>query len=328
MSTQERKLEERIIKDLKEQRTFRFSSPWRPRRSAALVVPVIRTVLKARDYITIQEAKAVEIQDTGSIGVVRITNGETRPLFVRVGSLLEGKGTQSRAVNKSVMVAAGQTLEVGVNCVHHSHYIDPTAKFVVQARHLAPASVERGLVGADQETVWGAVSNYGAAKSALGGATGDGGYAPGPDDNLVGTLGITDRFTEMVDELTKEIPNHEEQVGLVVFDERGVYGIEVFDSPESWRVFNDAVVEKFAEVLVPRVDERVLDVSVKDENVVRAIVGFLEALQDGAASSESDEGWETVNVTGGVCCEATFAAGQFVHLTAVRDDEALAQAAA
>jgi len=317
MSATKQTLEERIIGDLRSQRSFRFSSAWRPRKSAAVVVPIIRDGSpRARGYLTIQEAKAVEIQDTGSIGAVRITNKEKLPVFVRVGSILQGKGTQSRAVSKSVMIAPGQMVEAKVNCVHHSHHIDMTAAFVAQSAHLAPASVEKELVGGDQGRVWSAVSNYGAAKHAMGG-----GEPAERGDNLAGMMDLNDRFTELVDELAKEIPNHEQQVGVVVFDDRGVYGLEVFGSPESWRVFNDAVVEKFGEVLVRRFDERVLDIRVKDENVLPSITTFLDALGRGEQTSESESVSETIKVMGAVCGEATFVGGEFVHLTAVRDEE-------
>lgn len=316
MSTSIGVLEE-VLEDLKAQRTFRLSAAWRPKGSAALVVPVIRTGSRPRAYLTIQEAKSVEILDTGDIGRVQVRNGEKLPVFVRVGSLLEGKGTQSRAVNKSVTIGSGETVDVGVNCVHHSHGIDPSASFEAVTGHLAPASVERHLVGANQGGVWAAVAHYNASKQAMGGGT----NSLGQTDNLVGEFNTTDRFTAMVDRLVKEIPNHEGQVGVVVFDDRGVYGMEVFDSPDSWRVFNSAVVEKFGELLVGRLDERILDVRVREDKVAESVASFLDQLKESCIGPEGSGDPEKVQFGGRYCGEVSFHASEFVHLTAVRGEE-------
>ena len=323
MSTNIGVLEE-LLEDLKAQRTFRLSAAWRPKGSAALVVPVIRTGSRPRAYLTIQEAKSVEILDTGDIGRVQVRNGEKLPVFVRVGSLLEGKGTQSRAVNKSVVIGPGDTVEVGVNCVHHSHGIDSTASFAAVAKHLAPASVERHLVGGNQGAVWAAVEGFTASKQEMGGGT----VGLGRVDDLVGEFNSADKFTDMVDRLVKEIPNHEGQVGVVVFDEGGVYGMEVFDSPDSWRVFNSAIVEKFSELLLGRFDESVLEVRVREEKVAESVASFLDALKDGAVSLDESAGCSTVQIGGRYCGEVSFEANRFVHLTAVRSEATEAEATA
>jgi hypothetical protein len=318
MSTNVSVLDE-LLEDFRAERTFRLSAAWRPKGSAALVVPVIRTVARVRGYLTIQEAKEIEISDTGDIGRVEVRNGEKVPVFVRVGSLLEGKGTQSRAVNKSIIIAPGETVDVGVNCVHHSHSIDPSASFAAVKTHLAPAAVERHLVRGDQGGVWAAVQGFTSAKQAMSGSQ----TGLGASDNLVGEFDSADKFTEMVDRLVKEIPNHEGQVGVVIFDERGVYGVELFDSPDSWKVFNAAVVEKFGELLLGRFDERVLEVKVREEKVTESVMSFLDGLRESQLSVDESGGCGTVQIGGKYSGEVSFDADRFVHLTAVRGDEGL-----
>lgn len=321
MSTNIGMLDE-VLEELRAQKTFRLSAAWRPKGSAALVVPVIRTVPRARGYLTIQEAKEVEILDTGEIGRVQVKNNKKLPVFVRVGSFLEGKGTQSRAVNKSVIIASGETADVGVNCVHHSHFIDPSASFAAVKGHLAPSSVERHLVRGDQGGVWAAVQGFAAVKQEMGGAR----SGLGTGDNLVGEFNSADKFTEMVDRLVKEVPNHEGQVGVVVFDERGVYGIEVFDSEESWKVFNAAVVEKFGELLLGRFDERVLEVKVREERVAESVMSFLDGLRECQLVLDESGSCSTVQIDGKYSGEVSFEGNAFVHLTAVRGEDSQEEA--
>jgi hypothetical protein len=181
--------------------------------------------------------------------------------------------------------------------------------------------VERELFGGGQQAVWGAVSRYTALKQTHGSAGIRSAAQAKRTDNLVAELDVKDKFTEAVDNLAKEIPNHEEQVGLAIFDERGVYGMEIFDSPDSWKVFDTAVLNKFADVLVGKVDEKVLEIKVNDQQVTSSLREFLSEFGSVQVAQDEYGDCQTVNVLGDrVCGEVVFLNSKFVHLTAVRTE--------
>jgi hypothetical protein len=306
-----------LLEDLAEQRTFRFSAPWRPRDSFAVVVPVIRTVETHRDYLTLQESTRVQLKETGQVVIVQITNGETVPVFVRLGTVLKGVGTQSRAVNASVFVEPGETKDLSVNCVHATHPIGREAGFAPKMAQVAPVNVERGLFSREQGSVWSEVKAYSTAREEIGVESG----TPTPLDDLANRLGLEDRFSELVDRLIKELPNHEGQVGIVVLDESGVYGLEVFGSSESWIALSDSVVTKFGEKLVGRREGGCLEVRVNEAKAKDEIVQFLKAAtHGGAVVVEQPEMTTTVRIEGRAIGEAIFRGRRFVHLTLLRND--------
>ena len=108
------------------------------------IVPILRNVSEARDYVTLKEAKA-EVKDTGNISRIAIRNLDTTPIFVRSGSIFEGIGTQSRGIIVSVVVAPGEEVVAEARCVHRSHpiYRESTFKYAGSA----PIEVSLSLRG-------------------------------------------------------------------------------------------------------------------------------------------------------------------------------------
>src|SRR5207249_3902820 len=119
------------------------------------------------------------------------------------------------------------------------------------------------------------VSHYSRLRSRMGGSARDRADLIGSSDNLVRELGLGDTFAKIIEEITKEVPTHEGQVGIVVLDENGVYGLEMFDSPESWKALSNGMMNKFGEIIVRKVDEKIIDVRVNAEKVKEGIIKFL-----------------------------------------------------
>ena len=321
-----------FLNDLASEKEYRFSSPWRPRGSLSVVVPIIATsaMPHKRDYVMLQESRQVEVTDTGQIGGISATNRGDIAVFVRVGSIFKGNGTQSRAVNKSLFIEPGEAIDVNVNCVHASHPIDPRATFSTEKEYVAPAEVERALYAGVQQEVWDLVRHYSSTRSRISRAG-----PTMPADNMIGSLSSRDKFSEMIDEVIRQVPNHEGQVGIAIIDESGVYGLEMFDSPESWKALGKKVVAKYSEKLVNRLDEKegknVVDVKVNLERAHDAVIEFIGKLSQkaemGAGIKEvvfSNAG--RVSIRGnfipahgdGIHGELIFRSDKFVHLVVSR----------
>src|SRR6266568_3322399 len=83
---------------------FRFGKPDRPSEaSLACILPILRETSHERQYLTMPETEEVLILDSGSIYKVNLKNASKKNVFVRSGTIFEGKGTQSRALTRSTV---------------------------------------------------------------------------------------------------------------------------------------------------------------------------------------------------------------------------------
>jgi hypothetical protein len=320
-----------FLDGLQNENEYRFSSPWRSKGSISVVVPIIVTEIerkrRTRKYVTLQETSEI-ITDSGSIGGVKVTNNGRIPIYVKLGSVFRGNGTQSRAVNKSLFIEAGETIDVTVNCIHASHGISRGSTFSSDPNLASPAFVEAALLKSRQHEVWSRVAHYNRLRGRAATAANERSRTLKHNDDLVGSLSSNDTFARMIKEISRDVPNHEGQVGIVVIDEKGVYGLEMFDSPESWKALYKGMISKYAEVMVGKVNEKIIDVKVNPEKVKSGIAEFISRIKQ-SQHMLSLEKYTTIirihdrNAYG----ELVFYNGAFVHLTAIRnDDESLKSA--
>src|SRR2546425_432011 len=75
----------------------------------------------------------------------------------------------------------------------------------------------------------------------------------------------------------REIPRYESQCGILVYDEEGVAGVEVFDSPDSWTVLSRSVLERYGEVLA-RKARSPIKVSVDNQAALEAARSYFARL--------------------------------------------------
>lgn len=301
-----------LIREIVDETGFRLGSPWRPNGSLSVVVPILsNSATTIRKYLTHQEATRLKIVDSGSIGGLLVSSTEDLPVFLRLGSVLNGVDTQSRSVNKSIFILPSETVDIAVNCVHASHGIIRGSRLMSAPNIAAPASIEDALIRSDQREVWTRVRCYSANRS---------GRTP-LSDSLVEELNRQDGFARRVQEILQEVPEYEGQVGLVVFDEVGLLGLEMFDSPKSWNALGRSIVSKFAEVLVKRANENILRIEVNETMIKDLVIKFLRNLESGRKVKNLERKSTIINVRGKVNGEAAFLDSEFVHLTAVRNDD-------
>src|SRR5215510_148262 len=140
---------------------FRFGKPERPNESSlACILPIIRETSQERQYITLPETEQVLVFDSGTINKVNLKNTSKKNVFVRSGTIFEGKGTQSRAIMRSAVLFPGTEVALDVRCVHQTHGIRTGAEFKYGG--ITPLSVDSRVYSAgyrpqDQHATWNAV---------------------------------------------------------------------------------------------------------------------------------------------------------------------------
>src|SRR5215469_12678940 len=150
---------------------FRFGKPERPNElSLACILPILRETSQVRQYITLPETEQVLVFDSGTINKVNLKNTSKSNVFVRSGTIFEGKGTQSRAIMRSAVLFPGTEVALDVRCVHQSHGIRSGAEFKYGG--ITPLSVDSVVYSAgyrpqDQHTTWNAVRQTSASMRAM-----------------------------------------------------------------------------------------------------------------------------------------------------------------
>lgn len=148
-----------LTRELIDGEMYEFGEPWQlTSESLSAVVPILRRFDQDREYLVIQEIPKgkITVTDSGRINQVNVAlKGVEKPIFVRVGTIFQGLGTQSRASGMSMVLELGKKNLVEVFCVHATHGISSLSSFAVMSTP-APRRVEDALVSrsANQTMVW------------------------------------------------------------------------------------------------------------------------------------------------------------------------------
>ena len=237
---------------------YEIGEPWKLTKGAGFVIPILgRPPFPDRNYVLLQEVlDDVTFKDTGGIGGVDVSNRSGRPVFVRKGTMLKGMGTQSRSpVAGVVLEPEAKPVKIPVDCIHASHGIRAGASFI--AMGVTPHSVysDLGL----QSATWASISDYSARARAGGSRVGGraaSAMASMSHDALIDVEESVGKFRDEVDNLLKQIPgDHVNQLGIAVFDLKGVAGVEVFDHPDSWHAFSESITRSYSELLTEEVSD-------------------------------------------------------------------------
>jgi hypothetical protein len=95
-------------------------------------------------------------------------------------------------------------------------------------------------------------------------------------DDLTRNISEMTEFNRQIDKILSKVPaDLENQVGIVMIDSKGVYGLEMFDHPDSWRAFSKSVIRNYADILAKERSGEGL-FSFKAEQVPDAIKKFLQ----------------------------------------------------
>lgn len=307
--------------------THEFSKPWTlGEKSALVVVPVLRKAIPLRrDYVVLEEVEGkVNLKDSGSIRRVIVEAKTDKPVFIRGGGVLRGLGTQSRGVQFGVVARPRIVQEIPVLCVHASHRIASRSEF--KRSDYAPLPVARALRSRSQSGTWHAVrswtrkikeealiTNHIVANRSV--ST----HLYCDDDNLVSALAAAKCFRSEVEEALKSIPaDLKNQVGMVILDNRGILGIEVFDHPDSWQALSKSIVRQYRDILRKKVHDK------KGTDKSRLLVVLTKFLNKAKECKELDayenEESKTALLDGEITGEYTLMSNRIIHLLLTRKE--------
>lgn len=340
---------EQFLGNLNNEIGYKFGTPWRySDKSLGVIVPILKIGdIGEREYVTLEEAKdkGVTFKDSGHIDKVIIESLLSVPIFIRSGTVLRSQGTQSRAVESSVIIIpekekVGQKekpgkkekveQEIPVRCIYASKGIRTGGIFAYGGD--APSEVRSTLLSkSGQSSTWEAVGRATNRLMALRfGSSARGSthhfsshttYAAS-HDNLAGVMEEVDKFTTDIDEILKKVPLFEDQVGAVFLDMKDVVGIELFDHPKSWEAIHKEVEKRLGESITKEEEKTFFKPDY--EQVKPLALSFLKKLID-SEKIETSKGNDVYSVTllkgDGVIGEATSINGKVIHLVGMKVDK-------
>jgi predicted transcriptional regulator len=298
--------------------TLTFGAPWKlTKESLSAAIPLIINGKTDREYVLIQEVRdKVELTDTGNINRSTATNKSDKTVFVRKGTLLKGN-TQNRGVIIGTVLFPNEVKDLNIQCVHRTSGIVAGASFAAMPT-IAPRGVEQAFLNySGQRATWSAVANDTRRLNAMAVRN-----FVSASDNLIGAVEELSRgivgFKKEIEETLEKIPaTLNNQVGMVVIDSKGVYGVELFDHPDSWKAFSDSVARNYVDVLSEK-GEGLFSINL--EQTIPAAKEFIEALVNANQAVQDEEKTaKTCSLTGkGVVGEYTSLNRKVIHLIGSR----------
>jgi hypothetical protein len=199
-------------------------------------------------YATLDEAlaagfvKVTEVSQSGSVPALTIVNDGPIPVLVLDGEELIG-AKQNRIVNLTILVPPRTRLPLPVSCVeagrwaHRSrsfaaagrtHYAAGRASKVAQVSYCMAVSGERR---ADQAAIWDDIDEKAARMAA--------------QSETRAAAAMYDKSRLQLDEFQRSLEPLPRQVGAVFAINGAIAGLEVFDSPATWRKSMRKIVESY-----------------------------------------------------------------------------------
>jgi DNA-binding HxlR family transcriptional regulator len=250
---------------------YRLGEPWKRPNAAGFLIPIIKQPPhQERDYILLQEAgNKVTFRDSGSISGVDASNKSGKHVFIRKGTMLQGKGTQSRApIHSFVLAQDPSIIRIPVNCIHQSHGISRGAQF--KAHGVTPYSVQSSL--GEQSSTWNSIQKHAMRTREMSSGISRERLNQVRTDNLFQTEQV--HLKDPISDVIKNIPgDHINQVGVVVFDLKGVVAVELFDHPDSWHAFSKSIIRSYSEILNEEAGDLI---EIKTERAEQVFKRFIE----------------------------------------------------
>lgn len=224
-----------LINSIRDQKDgFRFGKVFQIEEgSNAAVVPVINEKgNQAKDYILIDVATKVNIQEIGDVSHILVDNKENIPVFISKGHMFIG-ATQERASLRDVIVFPGDSVKIEVRCIHRTRGLSFNSTF--KSSGLTPIN----LIRDNQLDTWSRCSNY--VMTTSGDSLGSGGiFYSGMDNFTAAKVKLDKDLTEVM----KKIPFVRDQVGVVILKGNNIKLLEVYDLVASWNDIKTAVINR------------------------------------------------------------------------------------
>ena len=266
------------IKLLKE--GFRLGEVWRRTdKHLGCVVPILRERVFDRDYQMFEELKEEDykITDTGAITEVKFYNIANEDVFIRVGTIFKGVGTQNRSPQMSVVIPKKKEVPVPCRCVHQSHSISAGSAFVKGGTVPSAVLYSLSAAGGGQSAVWSSASSFSRSRTFGSSLRSDRVAQAGADD--LHTTMETMKEDDDIKELLKEVPCLENQIGVIICDKEGIQAVEIFDHPDSWKAFHENVITSYSDIINKQTDKDLFEINFKEDKIPELFDIFVGDLQ-------------------------------------------------
>lgn len=318
-----------LCKSLTAGTVYQFGKPWHAKETLAVLIPIIHVgeKLHTRPYVLLEEVQhKVKLKDSGGINTLIIEPKEgaqvQQPIFVRSGTVFEGIGTQSRAVQATKMIIPDTLVEAGkdtveIRCINHSHGIRSDAKFRISGQ--SPPNVHYALYSGNQGSVWNEVDSYISAQAMSLNASGislDSAMGYGQSDNLSRAIS-SDEYTRYMDKFIREMPALENQVGVIILDSEGVLSMEIFDHPDSWKASSEAVIRKYGDAFT-KPAKTAFKIDLDEERMWESVKSFLNSIGSYEYKEDPDKEGTHLLETNDVSGEYTIFRNIFIHMVVLR----------
>ena len=200
--------------------------------------PLLVPEESAPGYLTLDEALAAglasvtEVSESGSVPELLVKNSAKQPVLILDGEELVG-AKQNRIVNLTILVAAGQTLHIPVSCVEAGRWARRSREFAAAGRaHYASgraqkleqvslAMRESGERMADQCAVWADIDEKSRRMQA--------------ESDTRAAAEMYERSRAKLEAFVAGLEPVPRQAGALFAINGAVAGMDVFDSPSTWR---------------------------------------------------------------------------------------------
>jgi len=290
------------------------------------IAPLLTDTVAKPRYMLMQDALVQgllvieEVSAGGSVNTIKATNKATVPVLLPDSEELVG-AKQNRVLNVSILLAPQTTTLIPVTCVEQGRWgvrnrmhtdalmFEASAYMLhAEARALKASQVYRsrltmGLAHADQGAIWEAVSRKQREADAYSATS--------------ALHDVYERRRHDIESYTSAFQPLPNQVGAVFAVNGEIVGVEVFDSPETFRKMFPKLLRSYAltAITTPHFDTRPIRITEADE--------FLNTLANAPAESFQPVGLgvETHIDSSQVNGCALMHDGQIVHLYAFRKPE-------
>jgi hypothetical protein len=200
--------------------------------------PLLLPEEAAPAYLTLDEALAgglasvTEVSESGSVPELLVTNRAPQPVLILDGEELVG-AKQNRIVNLSILVPARETLHIPVSCVEAGRWARRSREFAAAGRaHYAAARAKKlaqvsfslrstGTRAADQGEVWRDIDAKARRMDAL--------------SDTSAAAALYEKAYRHLEEFQERLEAVPRQAGALFAINGIVAGMDLFDSPATWR---------------------------------------------------------------------------------------------
>lgn len=213
------------------------------------VLPLLSSKGVAAEYELLDRAlqkgtaRITEISEAGSVPELRFEHRGGTPILLIDGEELMG-ARQNRILNVTILAGAGKTLVIPVSCVergrwaYQQRHLNGSEQILfgsarrAKARAVTASLRSRGVAVADQEQIWRSIDER------------FGSTMPGSKTSAMSDLYDSER--NRIEEFQNAFDWVPGQAGAVVAIDGEPVGLELFDSPETYRQFNRKLIGSFA----------------------------------------------------------------------------------